>query len=283
VDRAVRVLKDLIGDRNQLIHLYVHEAVVTCSMYSHMKKALDSTTAIITTTATHDSGTPTTAVTSVNKQALLSDINFLSQWFKVEFIFKPGRVGDNLEDALSILSTRHILDWDSDAKTNIQITDIERRSGYDLFRFHCSFLWPFIESYWLAVLSVYAMSATAWITEKTWLKYTQQLGQTLYYEGDLTYFESINRDTLQNASNRLVEIGVLEKSDPAGAFRPMPTYAKCIIIEDLNVLQRDALHELIEDIGRFRREGRNRRDNANLNQRLLRLARLAGLATSSKL
>jgi glycerol-3-phosphate O-acyltransferase len=303
VDRALKVLKDLIGERrgllepvyyplkrfelsyyrNQLIHLYIHEAIVACCMYSRMKRFSNLTSL--------DTSNP---VKSVDKQELRSDVIFLSQLLKVEFIFHPGRMEDNFEKALSVLFARKILEPDdTEHPTRLRIPENQHqiaRDSFDSFVFHCSFLWPFIETYWLAALSIYTMPAMTWVTEKNWMKRSQDLGRTLYYEGDLTYFESINRETLRNALDRLIEIDVLEKdvldegSGPIDAVRPTPTYAKCIIVENPNDLQMDALHELVENIGRFRREGRNRRDGANLNRRLLRLARLAaGPAAISKL
>lgn len=301
VDRVLRVLKDLIGERrgllepvyyplrrfelsyyrNQLIHLYVHEAIVTCCIYSRMKRFSHLT----------NLGAPT-PIQSLDKQELRSDVIFLSQLLKIEFIFHPGKVEDNFESALSVLFTRKILEPDSEHPTRLKIHRSQHpmaRDSFDSYGFHCSFLWPFIETYWLAVLSIYTMPAMTWVTEKNWLKRSQDLGRTLYYEGDLTYFESISRETLKNALDCLIEIDVLEKdvldegNGPIDAVRPTPTYAKCIIVENPNDPQMDALHELVENIGRFRREGRHRRDSANLNQRLLRLARLAGPAATSKL
>jgi Glycerol-3-phosphate acyltransferase C-terminal region len=41
------------------------------------------------------------------------------------------------------------------------------------------------------------------------MKRCQVFGKTLYYEGDLSYFEAINKETLMNAFARLQEMGMI--------------------------------------------------------------------------
>jgi glycerol-3-phosphate O-acyltransferase len=298
-DRALMVLKDLIGERknllqtlyyplkrfelsyyrNQLIHLYAHESIVACCIYFHMKKS-----GLVR--VPHNCSE---YIINVDRQELLSNVMFLSQLFKLEFIFKPGKIEDNLQEAIFRLVNQSILSYDDNQPNKIKIRNQAHSTGHDPFEFNCSLLWPFIETYWLAFLSVYAIPATGWISERVWMKHTQYLGQTLYYSGDLTYFESINKETLNNALNLLIEMNVLEKGgyneekSNIGAIRITRTYAKCTIIEDTDNLQMDMLSELVEHIGQFRREGHNRRDRSNINKRILHIVQLSNMSQVSKL
>lgn len=67
--------------------------------------------------------------------------------------------------------------------------------------FYCFLLWPFIETYWLAAVSLFSIvpgiSASSadgsvmlnWVDEKTFMNQAQHFGKTLYYEGrDSCYF-----------------------------------------------------------------------------------------------
>jgi hypothetical protein len=94
---------------------------------------------------------------------------------------------------------------------------------------------------------------------------TQMFGKTLYYQGDLSYFESVNMETLKNGFNRLSDYGILRVKRGSGkektkvALQPdfMPTRTA-----DGRIATNGPLWDLVEHIGTFRREGKNRRDNA---------------------
>lgn len=79
--------------------------------------------------------------------------------------------------------------------------------------FYCFLLWPFIETYWLAAVSLFSLvqdtalathiEPGAWVDERVFLNRCQFFGKTIYYEGDLSYFESVNIETIKNALKRL--------------------------------------------------------------------------------
>lgn len=138
-----------------------------------------------------------------------------------------------------------------------------------------------METYWLAAVSLYTLIPTAkeiteqanaggdqlhWIEERVFVEKTQMFGKTLYYQGDLSYFESVNMETLKNGFNRLCDYGILMIKKPTGpkertkvALHPdfMPSRGS-----DGHVIASGALWDMVEHIGTFRREGKNRRDNA---------------------
>ena len=150
----------------------------------------------------------------------------------------------------------------------------------------------------------------------------------MYHEGDLSYFEAINKETIRNALNRLLDMGLiliykgtvpplLMKAKQTGSIQSwisvhpdwIPQSALPSFI-DLNASQstkadissfmdvrapgledekedtlsvwyfhRPAgrLWDFCEKIGKFRREGKNRRDSQTVASRVLRLARLSRL------
>ena len=88
-----------------------------------------------------------------------------------------------------------------------------------------------------------------------------QLGKTLYHQGDLSYFEAVNKETLKNAFQRFEEEGIIttrKSKDP----KHNPTTMK---VTDEWMPQRDPetgkiipegrLWDFIEMIAHSRREG----------------------------
>jgi hypothetical protein len=89
----------------------------------------------------------------------------------------------------------------------------ERRTGRETFDFYCFLLWPFVETYWLTAVSLYTMlpeqPGLFWIDCKVFMDRSQIFGKTLYYEGDVSYFEAVNKETIANAIQRLQQMGIV--------------------------------------------------------------------------
>ncbi len=139
----------------------------------------------------------------------------------------------------------------------------------------------------------------------------------------MSYFESINKETIKNALTRLLDMGVIlihKGPQPPSSVKaaaasdkkqtwiavhpdwmppePLPSLQnldKTQVAPGLENEQNDTIsawyfHEqkgklwdFCEHIGKFRREGKNRRDTATVSSRVLRLARMTSLWTFDSL
>ncbi|KAJ3323380.1 hypothetical protein HDV06_001900 [Boothiomyces sp. JEL0866] len=230
VDRAIKVLGELIGRRyeilepvyypvkrfelsyyrNQVIHLFVPESIFCVGMYATIKV-----------------GGPI-KLQRIPRKLLLSDISFLSQLLKYEFVFGSGGVEQNTDEVLAKLSKSNVAESGLEEENNpnngnakgeqwITLSAEERRTGRENFDFYCFLLWPFVETYWLTAVSLYTIlpdrktnpNDIHWVDKRIFMKRAQIFGKTLYYEGDISYFESVNKETIGNAIARLKELGVI--------------------------------------------------------------------------
>ena len=109
----------------------------------------------------------------------------------------------------------------------------------------------------------------------------QLLGKTLYHQGDLSYFEAVNKETLKNAFQLFEDEGIinLRKSKD----KKIPTTIK--LAEGWtpkrdpatgHISPEGKLWSFIETIASSRREGKNRRDGATVSTRVLVLADKVG-------
>ena len=115
----------------------------------------------------------------------------------------------------------------------VELSDAERQCGRENFDFYCFLIWPFIEASWLGAVSIMGLAPPLGQEQDMWcdMKQTQdkaqlvryrgntlllpfesstdhttsQLGKTLYHQGDLSYFEAVNKETLKNAYQRFEE------------------------------------------------------------------------------
>jgi glycerol-3-phosphate O-acyltransferase len=216
VDRALKVLGDLIGKRydilelvyyplqrfelsyyrNQVIHLFVHEALLCVSMYVVIK------------------GGGSLKAQRINVTPDLVDyVGFISRLLKFEFVYDTKGLEANIYQTIQLLADQRVVDYN---KEWVALSQLEKSTGREQYDFYCFLIWPFIDTYWLAAISAYTLlppntSKAFWVDDKLFMRRCLMLGKTLYYEGDLSYFEAINKETLGNALNRLQELGMIQR------------------------------------------------------------------------
>ncbi|KAM3515929.1 hypothetical protein MY11210_000469 [Beauveria gryllotalpidicola] len=287
VDRGLEVLgKDLVGVvdglaeptyyavdrfqlsfyRNMTIHLFIYEALVSAAMYTRVKRG----------------GGPTMQV--INFEELKSTVFFLSSLFRGEFIFGSAGLDANLDKTLKGLEADRVVQLTKDDKGNViqvGLSDEERRAGRENYDFYCFLIWPFIEASWLAAVSLMGLcppgdASDVWVEQSKAQNSAQLLGKTLYHQGDLSYFEAVNKETLKNSYTRFEEdqmVHVVKAKDSKVPPRMQldPTWRPPRDPKTGALLAEGKLWDFTEKIASCRREGKNRRDGATVSSRVLRL------------
>ncbi|TVY52478.1 Dihydroxyacetone phosphate acyltransferase [Lachnellula cervina] len=264
--------------RNMTIHLFIAEALVCASMYTRVKRG----------------GGP--ANQRISYDELRSQVLFLSQLFRGEFIYPTEGLAANLDNTLRAFEADKIVDLvrDSEGKiTAIDLSDVERAAGRENFDFYCFLIWPFVEAFWLGAVALMGFAppktyqGDGWLDVKKCQDSAQLLGKSLYHQGDLSYFEAVNKETLKNAWTRFEEEGIIlvaksrnSKVQPKAKLAP-EWESKRNPKNDLLVPE-GRLWDFTEKIAQSRREGKNRRDGATVSTRVLRLTDTIGQAIYSQ-
>jgi hypothetical protein len=103
----------------------------------------------------------------------------------------------------------------------------------------------------------------------------------LYHQGDLSYFEAVNKETLKNSYQRFEEEGIIYavKSKDAKVPPRLRLASEWMPRRDPktgDVLAEGRLWDFVGRIASSRREGKNRRDGATVSTRVTRLADMLG-------
>ncbi|KAI9679428.1 MAG: hypothetical protein M1817_005450 [Caeruleum heppii] len=265
--------------RNMTIHLFILEALVSAGMYTRVKQG----------------GGP--ANQSISYAELVDQVSFLSQLFRGEFIFPTEGFDVNLEKTLSGLEADGIVDVIRTLSperrhgeiSSVQLSAAERQRGRENYDFYCFLIWPFIEASWLGAVSCLGLTPPTEDQGEWWVDFNQAqnqaqlLGKTLYHQGDLSYFEAVNKETLKNAYLRFEEEGIILVTkggkDAKGAsskLRLAPEWTPRRNPETGGVVPEGRLWDFTEMIAKSRREGKNRRDGATVSTRVLALADKVG-------
>lgn len=301
VERGLEVLGELVGRvdglaeetffavdrfqlsfyRNMVIHLFISETIVAAAMYTRIKQG----------------GGP--ANQRVEYQTLLDQVSFLSQLFRGEFVFPTEGLITNLEKTLAGLAVDNVITVTNNSTGTIayvELSDAERKCGRENFDFYCFLIWPFIEGSWLAGVAIMGLIPPKGM-EEVWVDLREaqdmaqlvlppgpllprsflfiitnspKMGKTLYHQGDISYFEAVNKETLKNAFQRFQEEGIITiRKSKSGRTPPLMRVSP-------DWIANGRLWEFVEKIAISRREGKNRRDNESVSFRVLKLAERCG-------
>ncbi|KAJ4342672.1 hypothetical protein N0V87_000881 [Didymella glomerata] len=266
--------------RNMTIHLFILQSLVSAALYSTVKRG----------------GAPESQ--RMSYADLHAQVGFLSQLFRGEFIFPTEGLAFNLARTLSGLESDGVIKIIRAADgtiSYIELSAMERENGRENFDFYCFLIWPFIEAAWLGAVSLMmltppltATSSTtspneikneAWLDMKRVQDRAQLLGKTLYHQGDLSYYEAVNKETLKNSYTRFEEEGMVVVAKSKNSKLPTtirlsdewtPERGSKGIVPD------GPLWRFAERISASRREGKNRRDGATVQSRVLGLVDVVG-------
>ncbi|KAL2200254.1 hypothetical protein P885DRAFT_27951 [Corynascus similis CBS 632.67] len=258
--------------RNMTIHLFISEALVAAALYTRVKRG---------------GGPP---IQDIPYQDLHDQVLFLSSLFRGEFIYSGEGLATNLERTVLGLEADNVILIERDEEGNITkvgLSDAERAAGRENYDFYCFLIWPFIEASWLAAVSLMGLTPPIGQKDDIWVQVSkaqdsaQLLGKTLYHQGDLSYFEAVNKETLKNSYQRFEEEGIIQvvKSKDTRIpprLRVAPEWRPGRDEKTGRLLASGRLWDFTEKIASSRREGKNRRDGATVSTRVVALTDALG-------
>eukprot|EP01080_Neovahlkampfia_damariscottae_P012923 gene12923-7433_t len=227
--------------RNQILYLFVNEAMVCCALESFKSNEI------------MDKG--------IEKSMLVKEVEFLSDLLSLEFITQedPDKKVD-FNNLIDIMVGRGILEY---KRKTAKVTLPQNSKMHFLL---CSMIWPFVESYWISAMTLFAFQSSeeedsmgvlpSNINELT--ARAQWLAQKLYKEGKSAFFESASKIQLQNAYTTFLKWKVIEKqtkivTEKKKKIKKEKPIQKTFIAVGNQYNQVDNLIGFVGKIGRFRR------------------------------
>jgi 1-acyl-sn-glycerol-3-phosphate acyltransferase len=263
--------------RNMTIHLFILQSLVSAALYTKVKQG----------------GGP--EYQRISYADLHAQVYFLSQLFRGEFIFPTEGLDHNLRKTLAGLEADNVIKITRSATETedgapkvewIELSAAERETGRENFDFYLFLIFPFIEAAWLGAISLMMLTPplshpatnSSWLEMKKVQDRAQLFGKTLYHQGDLSYFEAVNKETLKNAYTRFEEEGMIIVTKPKDKSPAMIKLADewMPVRESKGIIADGPLWRFAERISSSRREGKNRRDGATVQHRVLNLADVVG-------
>jgi len=156
--------------RNQLQHLFTGEGMISCILFPSLS-----------------------AKTVFKKQKIFEESQFLSDLLRLEYVNKPSpNQKEDFVIVLETLSERNILKCEEES---VQIISEGPLTLYG------NMFWPLIDSYWIAVLSLFSLQPNVVIKRRLLLQRVQWIAEKMHSEGKIYYYESCSLELLLNAIN----------------------------------------------------------------------------------
>ncbi|EQC41099.1 hypothetical protein SDRG_02148 [Saprolegnia diclina VS20] len=158
--------------RNKVLHWFNEEGVLACAYQALAANGSSE-------------GVPT--------KELLDSAVFLHEMLSIEFVSKyyaDGRA--TLEKTLAGMEERGIF-----ASTVHTMTPTPTSQSIQTLL--CAAIWPFIDSYWVAVASLLVLKSGDGMSPSDLVRRMQWLAETMYHERIIAHYEACSLETLQNA------------------------------------------------------------------------------------
>ena len=146
-----------------------------------------------------------------SRAEILLDVNFLTDFFKNEFVFSELSTEKEVEQTLDYFSSRGV----------VVVLDREKglytlsASGLKELAYFANLLYNYLESYWIVFRSIKYLQKKP-RSEKEFLKRIQSIGQKLNKLGEVERSEALSESTFQNALKLFGEKGIVVKKAPEG-------------------------------------------------------------------
>lgn len=214
--------------RNKLLHWFNLEGAVACAFHALQAAAGGA---------------------GVDRDELLESALFLHDMLRMEFV-RPDDTDDRtfLEQTLEGMEQRGVLV----ASTDGGLTE----GDSTILSLLSTIIWPFIDSYWVTISSLFALRRPAGSASRDdLLKRVQWLAETMYHERLIGFYESCSLETLQNAVAQLHKWGVLETQRPVTSSRrkTTPPAGAMLIRLSPQFEKENELEQLAARVAKFRK------------------------------
>ena len=287
--------------RNQVIHIFVHEALLCVAFYTKLRQGVAAT---------------------ASRDELMDATLFISQVFRDEFVYGPTPLEQNIQKTLHRLLDDGVFELSMPdgepaaledferGGARVGVSNAERELGRENLDMYLFLIWPYVETYWLAAITLFSLAPhvlqgvepdaqmplrelqlddtgstptlVPWFVAKDVEARAQLIGKTLYSQGELSYYEAVNSATLANAFAHMEQMGIVVQrlTDEAKPVRlmalhpdwvpdtqPVPDGAELAgttVLPDSRPRRRlvGRLVGYHEQLSQYRREGKDRRDQS---------------------
>lgn len=172
--------------RNNLIHLFINEALIACSLFGF--------------------GHQQSWQTGVQKKELWEKVVFISTLLRNEFVLATNFNSVQDYDAVLNLMLK--------SNTLLQKEDgliVIHPEGENHINYLNSLIWPFIDTYWVTFVFIFSLVPSKFVQESKIYEKIQWFAESLYEDQIINFYESCSQEIIKNAVNTFYTDGIIVK------------------------------------------------------------------------
>eukprot|EP01132_Coremiostelium_polycephalum_P000607 gene607-755_t len=198
--------------RNQLLHLFLWDGLVSCVMLSLLQSRKETTDANTNDSNNNNNNNNNNSNNiirdeKIEQDQLLNDVRFLGKILSIEFVNKPGV--DTNEFLLGQVNRMVIRGIISKEIVNEKVVYTIKSEG--AVGFFANLFWPLIETYLVSLLTLFSIQPESNIKKSLLLQRIQWFAEKMFDEGKSSYFESCSMEVLSNSLQLFEELKVIHK------------------------------------------------------------------------
>jgi 1-acyl-sn-glycerol-3-phosphate acyltransferase len=172
--------------RNNLIHIFIYEALISCSMYGF--------------------GDNKSQVEGIDKDELYEKVFFISNLMRNEFIYDGNyKHYDGFNKMLQLMIDNKTLVEKEYGKIAIH------PEGQNHINYLNSLIWPFIDTYWVTFTFIFSLIPSKFIRETEMFEKIQWFAESLYEDQIISFYESCSQEVIKNAVGIYHSDGIIVK------------------------------------------------------------------------
>jgi len=172
--------------RNNLIHHFINEAFISCSLFEFGQSNL---------------GTE-----GIDKKDLWEKVQFVNHLLRNEFVIeKEMRTYEEFEAVLNFMMQTNTLAETADDKVVIH------PEGENQINYLNSLVWPFIDTYWVTFVFIFSLVPSKFVQEGKILEKIQWFAESLYEDQIITFYESCSQEIIKNSVSTYYSDGIIVK------------------------------------------------------------------------
>lgn len=172
--------------RNNLVHLFISEAIISCSMFGF--------------------GHHQAWQKGVTKEELWEKVLFISNLLRNEFVLTTNfKTVEDYEEILRFMSANKTI-YENEDGLIVLHSEAENHINY-----LNSLIWPFIDTYWVTFTFIFSLVPSKFIRESEMMEKVQWFSETLYEDQIINFYESCSQEVIKNAIGTYFEDGIIIK------------------------------------------------------------------------
>lgn len=172
--------------RNNLVHLFISEAIISCSLYGFGQTQAWSQ--------------------GVSKEELWEKVLFINNIIRNEFVLTTNfKTVEDYEKTLDFMMKNNTI------KENFEGKIIIHPDGENHINYLNSLIWPFIDTYWVAFTFIFSLVPSKFIRESDMLEKIQWFAESLYEDQIISFYESCSQEVIKNAVGTYFSDGIIVK------------------------------------------------------------------------